>query len=1606
MKKALLTLIIVLTTLSAHTQITYTASFSTNDLSIDTIKAADNNIYTKVKLANNYDYTEELGRPELPTRTIRLIIPFGQVVSNVNVTNIQTQSYYVKHHVYPVDSCGILEHFFIPPYSVIYGSSNVYPLSPIVDWDQDYFDGNNIVTIIVCPFEYYPSSSLLKQITSITINISYSVNNQNVSVPLQRLQHSQELYDSILYHMVDNPLEITNYQTRPTIVDELGQVSNGLPVYEYVVVAPQVFEPSLHDFVNWKRQKGYRAGIVNIEDVLNAYPNGDQIGSHPIEDAAGSLRQYLHDAYLLGTTYAFLVGDPNSANNSTADFTLMPYRYGCINDNPDLYDHWFSLPTTDWYFSDLTGDWNVDEDEFYGERAGDAPSYNADIIVGRLICTTTQDINNWVDKLLIYEKYPGNGNAGYVTKSLVTLADHCGSSPYWENLPDFSHTIMEEIPDCTSPNPTSPLGSSIISRLNNDKFGLWTWFNHGGTNTQHSCMLCMTANIDHNDGNFSKVWKVYSDSLCIDNGQDIQPDTYNSLDYMTNNNEPSIIYAVSCHVIPFDLTKSNSLSGSRNCGESFTVGGRYGGVAFLGNTLDAFRTGYYLDFATTLNSVSGNNTISHLGILETQSKHYSSNWREHHYKHNLIGDPECQIWTSIPTPLQFDNISPSAFIKEVTNSVEIHVSGFNNYNSNCTVTLYSENDVFRTISVPINEQGIAIAVFDSIFPVSTTPISVTATCYNHFPVQTYIAVTEECQLNIMANETWSGNRTIDCDIIVHEYATLTITGNVFMNENNKIKVLPGGTLVLDGGKLSCSVQDHQWQGVRVLGTGSGSWQGSVYGHYSQGYVCLKNNAEINEARVAIDLWDGINYSSTGGIAAVSNASFRNNGMSIRALCFNNQYPINGIETAYNAHVYNCSFLIDEDYPTEGVRFQHHICLFRVRGVILKGCDFSIQNCPEGMSDETNCAVFIHDGGCQVDEHCNVIMEPCPEANNIKTYFRGFTIGINAINDIGYNSTLTVKNSVFLNNMIGIRTLNAVNTTVLFSEFFVGYESDCGVGIYLEKTPDFCIEENSFMKSLYVSQNINCFGIVADNTNSSNDIYRNSFSNLDCANYAKGFNRNSLDEGLTYSCNDNCTNNIDFYVPSINLMGPNYGISLYQGSNSISAGNTFSQSGVQWQIFNGALNPVSYYYDSSNSSEEPQDVFSYNVRKLLSIDSNECASNYNNSSGNDNPVLPPIKRQQRETDYYNSYINYYGVKSLFENHIDGGNTNNELSNISTATSENMWELRSELLGLSPYLSQKVLLAFVDRDDIFPQSVIFEVLASNPEELSRDSLLSIVEENSTLPEYMIAVLNELAKGTGSYRSVLESQMSMYKHNYYRAAKDIVRSIMNDTIIDMDDLRGWLGNMENISADRQIIASYLEKGNDSIAFALARMLPSLYGLTGDFLTEYNGYLELLTLYDTLYHQGRTVYEMTTEEKAIVDSLRIYGTGSTSSLAKSIYEAANGTSVIDCPEFVFRDEGFGEKGYLLPFPNDLNKNTEFCVSLSPNPAKTWTEVNYILPVKMDFAKLFIYTTLGNCIIEYDLIGNIGQKVIDLRRLSPGIYTYAVHFGKQMCTGKLVIIK
>lgn len=1566
----------------AQGQVTYTATFNGNNLSFESVSAPDGNTYSQVLLSGVIGNTSDAGKPQLPLRTLQLMIPFGKEVTNIVCSNIVTQSFQLNHNVYPAPTYDATGQVFATPDLLVYQSSNAFPAQPIIGWRQDYFDGNNnIVSVGLCPFEYYPKTGLLKLITSVTITVTYANGLLGGVTQIQRLQTTQNLYDSILYHMVDNPEVIPTCRIAPTIVDELGNTSTNLPVYEYVVVAPRNLIESLHDFVTWKNQKGYRTGVVAIEDILDAYPGGDCIWPNDaIVDNAGSLRQYLHDAHILGTAFALLVGDS----------TVMPIRKG-----GHLFVH--NEVSTDMYFSELHGNWNVDHDGYYGDLDSvcDDPRKQADIFVGRLLCTNSTEITSWTTKLLQYEKDPGSGNLSYLESALMTLGRFNQlQSTVPPLLPCFLFDYMQE-----DEHSYYPHGYDIINRINDRGYGFVVSLNiNGKTNTQGS-------------GIEAKQGSVYSYLMAEDDYDFVGSDENgNGLDNLRNGKLPFIMYGISSSLCPFELTKSSNEV--RNFGESCVMGGTYGGVAFLGYTGESWSDprDYLLNnFSYLLGLASENNLhYSHIGITESESKYETSDYKYYTYHamaHNLIGDPECQMWTDVPNRLSM-TVVPDYLDKEVSSSVEVVVTGFKTPYSDriCRVTLYSENDVFKIMDVPVDALGYATAVFDSIFPMEEGYITATATCYNHIPAQKYIPVYgPECEIHITSDTTWNVSFATCCDVIIHPNATLTITCDVAFCPICKVKVLPGGKLVLDGSRLFCAVPEHQWQGIRVYGTGSGGYQGLINGSYTQGRVIMRNNAEINYARVALDLWDGINFNTTGGIVDAKDASFNNNGMAIRALYFQNINPVNGNIIDYNTHYSNCSFSIDKDYPIEGEVFHHHVVLANVKGLKFYGCHFSLQDCPDGLCAEDNAAIFAIDGGFTLNKYCsNSNIYPCPESNYVYNVFQGFYMGINAVN-IGITpNAFTVKHSRFGSNTFGIRTMQNVFPTILHSVFYTDGPGNCRVGVYLDNTSSFVIEDNIFYGAVTLDNfPAERFGTAIFNSLGVNDIYRNVFTDLTCANFSDLQNRLLFNPqsllGLEYQCNICGHNQYDFLVPKAD--DNNYGIQIHQGDALLAAGNRFSTNAT-FQFYNGVPIPIVYYQYQG----DPDQILNgyYNVIPIAAPE-NECPDHYNESN---DPVLSEAEKQQRETAYYNAYSNYSNIKMLYESYIDGGNTATTVNNIANATPADMWELRAQLLGNSPFLSSEVMSSVASKTEVFPESVMFEIFAANPEELSRDSLMSYLESNSTLPNYMIEILKELSTSTTTYRSVLESRMAAYKHEYRDAANDIIRSILNDTVMNLYELRGWLSNLEDIDADRQIVTSYISEGNYDMAYALANILPSLYGLTGDGLNEHNGYMQLLALHDTLYHQNRTIFELTEFERSMVDSLATYGVGIAKSIAANILEANGGPVYVDCPNIVLHDINGGSRGWASIDMENMGRALGFTVSVTPNPATTWTIVDFTLPSNATKAMCSLANTLGVKVLDVELNGNKGQKVLDLRSLSNGIYIYSVNCEGFSQTGKLLIAK
>ncbi|MEZ5199747.1 MAG: T9SS type A sorting domain-containing protein, partial [Bacteroidales bacterium] len=239
--------------------------------------------------------------------------------------------------------------------------------------------------------------------------------------------------------------------------------------------------------------------------------------------------------------------------------------------------------------------------------------------------------------------------------------------------------------------------------------------------------------------------------------------------------------------------------------------------------------------------------------------------------------------------------------------------------------------------------------------------------------------------------------------------------------------------------------------------------------------------------------------------------------------------------------------------------------------------------------------------------------------------------------------------------------------------------------------------------------------------------------------------------------------------------------------------------------------------------------------------------------------------------------------------------------------------------------------------------------------------------------------------------------------RAAYDIVRSILNDSVTNMTELRNWLDNIGGKRADEQIIASYITENNYTDALALANMMPALYNFTGYELTEHNYYMDMLNLQIQLAQGGRTVYELDSIEVSNLAMIAENSDGTAGAQAKGILEFAYGYHYCNCLN-VSDSTGFKSSGMINQ--EDLAKAYGLEVTTEPNPASEWVAFNYTLPYDKSEGTIKIIDTKGTYVTSFKVTGTQGQKVWDTRKVNSGVYFYTLSVGEFTRSGKIVISK
>ncbi len=572
------------------------------------------------------NYLEIEGSPEIPCKIITLALPRGTNVLSlessgtdiINFADNVTIPWFegdIKTDIFEQHVPAEINHD-------VYSSSNLVPGIYAELISSGYMGSQHLASIAVYPIQYRPADGEVLVIEEIELKVNLENSDQPIS---STPNHGNGLFGPVP-----------------------GDAIMGLGA-EYLIVTSGELASAFYPFVVWKNQKGQLTEIVLIEDILASYSGVDD---------AEKLREYLKDAHNAGARWVLLGGDED----------IVPIRYtypGNVSTAPALrYQQ-----ICDVYFADLTGDWEVDGDGIWGEYGHDNPDPYPEVYVGRIPAESAEDVATWVEKAILYEQNPNNGDFSYLESGLFITADQMRDLNEHIALADLmpehflvDYSRLAEEPSGSSPNPTQPTGDRIAEVMG-EGWGFISNMNHGGFYY------------------YGAMTPGYNGTPRSDFFGDAYYDGNNGtsgLFLIEDHQKYGVHYSISCYNGAYDFDKEVFWPGpfitNNSFAEAFLFLPNKGGVAYLGNTRWGWVSSSFQLEKKFIEYVYSD-TARQLAVAETMSKLYYPSKRDIGYGHTVFGDPEMSMWLYEPVPLTNNlptdiKVDTASFVLEVTVGTE------------------------------------------------------------------------------------------------------------------------------------------------------------------------------------------------------------------------------------------------------------------------------------------------------------------------------------------------------------------------------------------------------------------------------------------------------------------------------------------------------------------------------------------------------------------------------------------------------------------------------------------------------------------------------------------------------------------------------------------------------------------------------------------------------------------------------------------------------------------------------------------------------------------------------------------------------------------------
>jgi hypothetical protein len=873
-------------------------------------------------------------------------------------------------------------------------------------------------------------------------------------------------------------------------------------------------------------------------------------------------------------------------------------------------------------------------------------------------------------------------------------------------------------------------------------------------------------------------------------------------------------------------------------------------------------------------------------------------------------------------------------------------------------------------------------------------------------------------IHINSNQTWTagslpagidtdgdGIVRISGDLVIDANTTVTVVGAVRFEfgENGKLVIEPTGKLIVNGVSGNPAIftsadfcNNSTWNGIEVRGNRALAQAG--ISTTPQGYIKLLN-VLISNARNAIATRkesDGWNYN--GGIIQCVNVRFLNNRRSAEFLSYHNTNNL-GTEIRNLSYFKDCEFLVtdylaDKVYKfADGRRYGsvNQVSMWDVKNVKFDHCLFensALQ--PDGVTalmntDQRGAAIYAIDAGFVLT------------GGTSKNTFKGFSDGVWALST-GDNDYISIVGNVFENNINGIvlegTTLSKINQNQFlvpahtYNEYALAPAYNSGynkpVGLYLIGATDFTAEENTFTNYgpsplLGIPVNEYNYGMVVNNCtgdfgDGTGNVYKNTFSNLNVSLQAELNNKGSFspgfsEAGLQYKCNE-FTSRVSYdatVVGTYSLVGSlrNQGLCNFPENQ---AGNSYTScsSGSEDQL---KFDNASLFYATGDFHyrDQPGKISCTSDPALIFpscptiIGNNSCPSNI--STCFTLPCLTSIYASKSAVALQ-SYTSLNAV-------LDGGSTNALITQINSNITAGA--LKNLLISKSPYLSDAVLLAMLNRTDMVPPGHLEQVsIANSP--LTKPVMDAV--ERMPLPGGVLNNIRAAQVGI-SARSEKENEVSYTAMQAKLAEVKVKQAYLE--IDNLDSLKIVALKDTSLAGLFKLLEVLIAKGDLSDAQIcrskiINKEMPAI-----------TDRCKLLSTRLNLALAGKSWLDMTNAQADLVQHLYESNTN-TAINARAVLALTKGLKYERYPF----DLNLSHK--MLPAPV-VEKEIIFddkSLKIYPNPSTEYASVEANLPESTGQIQLVVYNLLGTQILTQPL-SNKETFILDTKELSNGIYLFCL---------------